>query len=340
MTTDKTIFGLRFRANETLLPSAEDLKAFLDRPQKDSSARHGDGLAAHRDLLREVESFEQGNCEEFRSRMLCGVLRHSQFVKPAFKLAVEQYKYLLHTLAGLDFKKPTAFIKSAEDEIAKLNARGEAARKERMLGMIAEREQALAALNKTRTGLAEELTNIIAYVSENLAKIAGLCEASITLLVSEQVDQKKELDLIEDIKTHFKERLRGALQQGTITKEQMEATKEEVAQLSKRTADLMRADGYAMTQLYEAIHEQAVKSVSGLQAVMQKIGKLKDRAGDEALPLYAKAEAVLTSIVSGCRLDVKAPDLAAETENDRLLAEKRREMQNYLFELLRKGAAS
>ena len=60
MTADETIFGLRFRANGKLQLSIDGLKLFLDSPTKEDKGKlHGDDLAAYRDLLKAVESFER-----------------------------------------------------------------------------------------------------------------------------------------------------------------------------------------------------------------------------------------------------------------------------------------
>ena len=343
MTTDKTIFGLRFRSNERLQPSLEELRSFLESPKKEEKGKlHGDDLAAYRDLLNAVEAFEHSHQADVRDRMLYGVLGHSHLVKPALKLAVEQYKFHINTLSQLDLKKPSAFIKSAEEEIARLNPKkkDEVARKERLLVLVEERKQDLNALKKRWLALAEELGHIVAYVRENLAKIEKLSEESIVILVSDQIGKKKEADLIEDIKTQFKDRLRESLHQGTITKEQLEATKEEVASLLKRTADLMRSDGYTLAQLYEAIHEYSKKMSRALANVMAEVERKKHASYDEDLELFRQAEQLLIALTHDCRFDVQASDIGTETAHEAILIEKRREMLDHLFDLLRRGSLS
>jgi hypothetical protein len=340
MTADKTIFGLRFRSNERLQPSLEELRNFLDNPKKEDKGKlHSDDLSAYRNLLKAVESFEHDRQGEFRDRMLYGVLGHSQLVKPGLKLAVEQYKFHVHSLSELDLKKPSAFITSAEDEIARLNPKkkDEAARKERLSGMVEERKRSLNAMKKHWHALAEELGLIIAYIRDNLTKIVKLSEASIVILVSDQIGKKKEVDLIEDIKMQFKERLRESLHQGTITKEQLAAAKEEVADLSKRTSDLLRSDGYLLAQLYEAIHEYSKKISRELDIVMDEIERKKHTNYDEDRKLYIQAEKFLVSLTHDCRFEIPASDAGTETEHEEILIEKRREMLDHLFDLLQKG---
>jgi hypothetical protein len=341
MTADKTIFGLRFHSNERLQPSLEELRSFLDNPKKEDKGKlHSDDLAAYRNLLKAVESFEHGRQGGFRDRMLYGVLGHTHLVTPALKLAVEQYKFHVHTLSELDLKKPSAFIKSAEDEIAKLNPKkkDEAARKERLSGMVEERKRALNALKKHWHALAEELGHIIAYIRDNLAKIEKLSEESIVILVSDQIGKKKEVDLIEDIKTQFKERLRESLHQGTITKEQLAAVKAEVAGLSKLTADLLRSDGYMLAQLYETIHEYSKKISRELEIVMREIERKRHTSyNDEDRELYMQAEKILVALTNDCCFEIPASDIGTETEHKEILVAKRREMLDHFFDLLRKG---
>lgn len=343
MTMDKSIFGLRFKSNNELLPSAEDLNAFLASPKKaDAPGLHNDDLAHYNELISSILAFDLNEYpdtaqEAFQQKMFLGVLAHSNFVKPALKLAVEQYKYHLHTLAALDFKKPLAFIKSAEEEMARLNPKkkDEAARLARMQIMVDERKKTMEELTKHWTSLVEELGHLAFYIRENLVKIGKLCEASIGILVSEQIARKKETGLIEDIKMHFKERLRESLHQGTITKEQLEAAKEEVADLSKRTADLLRADVYTLTGLYEGVHDHAKKITSELDALTARIAP-KGTSLDEDKELFAKIEQVLISLITAYRFELKVEGIGNETERDKILFEKRKDMLDHLFSLLRK----
>jgi len=342
MTADKTIFGLRFHSNGRLQLSIDGLKLFLDSPTKEDKGKlHGDDLAAYRDLLKAVESFEKGQRGGIHDWMLFTVLDHSHIVKPALKSAVEQYKYHFYNLSELDLNKPSAFIKSAEEEIAKLNPKKkeEVARKERLAGMVADRKQALDSLTKKWLALAEELNHIVAYIKDNLVKIEKLTDTSIAILEGEKISRKKEGDLIEDIKSQFKERLRESLHRGTITREDLEKAKEEVSSLSKRTADLIRTDVYTLTQLYVAIHEYCGKACSELDSRVDEIKNKKHASFDEDLELFTQVEKILVSFTQECRFEIKAADIGTETEHDLILMEKRKEMLEHLFDLLRQGSS-
>ena len=343
MTADRDIFGLRFRSNGRLQPSIDGLRIFLDSPTKEDKGKlHGDDLAAYRDLLKTVESFKQGRQEGFREWMLFTVLDHSHIVKPELKSAVEQYKYHMNNLCELDLKKPSSFIKSAEEEIARLNPKkkDEAARQERLLGMVEDRKRTLDALKKQWLALAEELSHLITYIRDNLAKIEKLSEESIEILVGAQISRKKEGDLIEDIKTQYKERLRAYLHQGTITRQQLEAAKEEVAALSKKTADILRADIYTLTQLYETVLKHCGRATRELDIMIDMVESKKHAGFDEDLDLYAKVETILVVFARECRFEIKAVEIGTETETDRILIEKRKDMLNHLFNLLQTGSPS
>jgi len=337
--SDTRIFGLRFKTNEKLQPSFEEMKAFLASKKTGVRGLHGDDLKQYQALLAGLEAFKAGSpSPRLSEKMQYTVLDHSHFAKPALKLAIEQYKYHLYTLSNLDFKKPGVFIKSAEEEIARLNPRksDEAARIERMRGMIEERKRALDGQHRLWRELTEELSNIIAYIADNLARIEDLCEKSISCLVNEQIDRKKELSLIEDIKIHFKEKLRDALHQGTISKEQLETAKEEVTDLSKRTADMLRSDVYSMTQLYEAVLAHAFKVVNDLGEMVEEIKRRKHASLEDDLALYSQVEKILIALISEYRFDVVLLEINYEMPHSQMLADKRKEIFEHLFDILPK----
>ncbi len=333
---NSTIFNLRFGSNAQLQPSTEELRQFLASKKAGMTGLQGDDLAPYWELLTAVAVYKRDGTEGFRDKMLYTVLSHSHFAKPAVRAVVEEFKYHRHTLSGLDFKKPSAFIKSAEEEISRLNPKKkeDAARIERMRGMVEERRLALEKQQKRWTELTDELNQVIAYILENLSKIEKLCGASIALLAGEQVDRKKEQGLIEDIKTEFRERLKDLLHQGTIKPQDLEAAKEQVAELSRRTADLIRSDIFTLTRVYETIHGHVRKITGELRAVAAKIEGNGQKRFEENMRLYQDAENILVALITGCKFDVKAAEISAETENDKMLVEKRREFFDHLVDLL------
>jgi hypothetical protein len=341
MTTDMTIFGLRFKSDPTLVPSPEELKAFLDSPKEHgSTVLHRDDLQKYLRLLSDVRDYDLRRQEasaqvNFEARIFYGVLAHSHFISPVLQSVVEQYKFQLHTLATLDFKKPAAFIRSAEEEMNRLNPKKteEAGRLHRLQIMVDEREKVLEGLAKRRAALVGELGHIIQYIRENLSKIGKLCEASIAILVSEQIDRKKEVDLIEDIKAQIKERLRESLRQGTITRDDLDAAKAEVAQFSKRTADFMRADVYALTGLYEAVHEHTNRIVQALDRLNPKTAS-KRTGLERDVKVFSEIEQVLVSLVTDFRFKLQSTAIPSEGEQGLFPSGRRKELLDHLFDLL------
>ena len=348
MTTGKTIFGLRFKSNHELLPSQAELDDFLSSPKQDGGpGLHRDDLAQYRQLLSDVREFDHhrrqsgGDQENFGKKIFYSVLAHSHFARPELLSAVEQYKYQLHALAALDFKKPTAFITSAEQEMTRLNPKRkeDAARLQRFQDMVDARKQVLDALTRRWSALVKEMGHLVQYLRENLGHIEKLCEASIVILVSEQIDRKKQSVLIEDIKTHIKERLRESLHQGTITKEQLDAAKEEASVLSKRTADLLRSDVYALSVLYESIHGHIKKIAYELDTLVAQISATRTDLEQDKM-LFDKIGLVLLSLITDYRLKLQSTEIRPETERDIILLEKRNEMFDHLFNILQNGRSS
>jgi hypothetical protein len=344
MTTDNTIFGLRFQSNAELYPSQEELSDFLETPKKNGGRElHGDDLTTYSELLKNTQVFEldqrQGALRrDFPEKMFYGVLSHSRFVNSGLKSAIEQYKYLLHALLTLDFKKPEAFIRSAEDDMSRLNRKNEdhAVRLARLQGMVAERKETIASLKSRWLALSEELNNIALYISDNLVKIERLCEASIVILVDFQIGRKKENQLVEEIKTHFKEHLKDSLRRGPITKQYLETVKKDVALLSKEISALLMEDVYALTRLYEAIHDHVEKTAHKIDALMTQIKGKKNSGYEDSKELFSQLEQVLVSLISGYRFEMKTVEIRSETAHKNILLGKRSEMLDHLLELVQK----
>src|SRR5512146_137035 len=167
MSTDNSIFGLRFGTTPEISPPQEELDAFLRSPKKIGRKElHGHDTATYAEHLRRIRAIEQraGAKPDLREKMLCFVLRHSCFVNLGLKSAVEYYKYHAHALATLDFRKPRAFIMAAEEEMSRLKRREDRARLARLRFMAEDRRKALKVLEKRRNALIGELLLIARYV--------------------------------------------------------------------------------------------------------------------------------------------------------------------------------
>jgi hypothetical protein len=241
--------------------------------------------------------------QDLREKMFFGVLSHSRFVNPALKSAVEQYKYILHALITLDIKKPRVFI-------------------------------------RRWAALAEELNNIALYIRDNLLKIEKLCEASIVILVDLQIEKKFENQLIEEIKTQFKEHLKDSLQHGPIATQYLENIKKDVDVLSKEISVILREDVYALQNMYESIYNHTKKIVREIDTLMDKFKSKKGKNFEDDWGLLERVEQVLVSLISEYHFELETTEICTETAHEDILLEKRKEILDHLFELLRKERRS
>jgi len=186
----------------------------------------------------------------------------------------------------------------------------------------------------------EELSHLAMYIRHNLVKIEDRCEAAIVVLVDSHIARKKENQLIEDVKTQFKEQLKNDLQYGLITKQHLETAKHDVLVLSKELSNLFKDDVYELTRLYEAIYDHLKKTVKEIDAVMAEIGRRKDKRLEEDVDLFAEIEKILVSLVSDHQFELKAAEVRSKTGYESILLEKRKEMIDHLFDLLKKERRS
>lgn len=340
----ETIFGLRFSANESIQPTNEELRLFLEGPRADGkSGCHRDDLAAFDGLLQRIEAFEQkhGHVVEqpgWQERKLLGVLAHSRFFRPSFRAAVEQFKYQVHALENIDLRKPTTFIRSAEEEIAKLNPKKDEAKMARLKELVEQRNRDLDGLRKRWPLLVKELCDISLYIKDGLAKIAALCEAAITTLVSLQVKGQKKDELVEDLKRHYRDRVRDDLQVGPVTKEYLAQLQGEVAELSQQLSSGVLQDFYSMTELYEQIHDHVKQNGERIEKLISRIaaGKRQDLEADKRL--IRELNGVIAGLVSQLPFQNGGSGAAEPAEQqEKILFEKRREMVDHVFDVLKKS---
>ncbi len=341
MTVDKTIFGLRFGMNDDLYPTSEELRIFLESPKsKGGRELHGADFETYNAMLGEIQSFQQSErqisaARDFREQVYYGVLMHTRLFNHALKSAVEQYKFHLHALRELDFAKPAAFVRSAEEELSRLNPkkRDDAAKLARLQGLVDERKKILESLKSRWSLLARELIHIAVYIRDNLAKIQKLCNTSISVLKDAHTKHSVERVVAEDVKTQFKEQLKDALHQGGITRQQVEAVKKDVDVLLKELSVLLQQDIDTLRVLYGAVRDHTRKTIQGIDNLTVKI---KNAYLEEDRELFLQLEQVLHSLVADCRFGLKAAAVSTETPYKNVLVEKRNEALAHLLNLLQK----
>jgi len=339
MPKDELIFGLRFESNAELNPTQDELRHFLASTRKAGSRElHSSDFARYHGLIESIREFARRQhfdteVQDIRDRMFYGVLGFSQFAHPTLELSVGQFKYHLHMLAALDFRKPTAFIKTAEEEMAGLNLKrkDDAARSQRLRGMVEERKQALAALRKQRSDLAQELRYIAQYIRDNLVRIERLCEKSIVILVDLLVSQHAEQRLIGDIKEQVKASIKDSLQLGPVSRQHLEDAKKYVDVLSGEITAIVREDIYTLTGLYEAIHEHVRRTAAAIDGLLAKTGGGRDDRGDQDLAVFMQIEQALVTLIRDYRFELKTGVVRSESAHEDVLQKKRHDLLDGIF---------
>jgi hypothetical protein len=341
MSQDTRIFGLRFESNADLNPTQVELGHFLASTRKEGRQEpHSSDLARYHGLIESIREFTRRQsvgeeAQDIRDRMFHGVLGFSQFAHPALELAVGQFKYHLHILAALDFRKPEAFIKTAEKEMAGLDPKrkGDAAKLERLRGMVEERKQVLDSLRKRRSDLSQELRDIAQYIRDNLVRIERLCEKSIVILADLLVSHQAEQQLIGDIKEQTKASIKDSLQLGPISRQLLEDAKKNFDVLSREITDIVREDIYTLTALYEAIHEHVRRTSGAIDGLLAKTGGKRDDRGDQDLVVFMQIEQVLVTLIRDYRFELKTGVVRNESAHEDVLQKKRHDLLDGIFAL-------
>jgi hypothetical protein len=344
MTINQNIFRARTDSDEKIRPTPEELEAFLARAGTEIGREsRNNGLASYRRLLKEVEGFEQllpsGNVgPDIRRRILLGVLSHTQIVNSVLLSEVELYAYHLQRIESLDFKTPTAFIKSAEHEISRLNPKriDDVMRMKRLQEMIGERKKILAMLKKQWLGLVPELRSIALYIRDNLIRIEKLCEASVVILAEAGIGRTKERQLIEDVNNHFKDLMKKALHQGKITRENIDKIRSSVELLTTELSSLINEDGDALSTLYETIRNHVKTSSQDIASLLADLEIKKSGTVMDSLSLFRRLEDMLVSLLSGCHVEIKPTGIEQDSPHDIILNAKRAEMLDYLLGQVKK----
>jgi hypothetical protein len=339
MTNDKPIFSARLRSKEKLQPTQEQLDDFLKSiPQGGSHEPYGNAFLSYRQLIGDLDAFKQQQADteqpDLREYMFYKVLGHSEFVNHALLSAVTEYGYHLHALSLLEFKSLTLSINDAERKLNKLNKQDieDVVRMMRLQEMIGERKKLLAALKERWVEMTAELRAIALYVRENLVRIEKRCEAAIVILSDLNVRQRKGTQLIDDIKKYFKERLKNALHNGQVTKQDLENAKKAIDLLSNEILDNVTWDADAVTRLYEIVRDQARKTAIQIAVLLADIESKKSGSVEEKVTLYSQVGQVLARLVSDHRIVMIASKPVPETPHEEVIKRKRKEVFDFLFE--------
>jgi hypothetical protein len=347
MTIDQSIFGIRFGSSDELYPSKEELAEFLETPNPEGGLLHQNDLQAYQTLFSSLIAFEkqqrQGSeAVDYRERMFYAVLRHTCFLNQILQSTVEQYKYHVHSLRQLDFRKPTAFIKAAEEEMKGFDhhRKEDAVKLARLQELTDERKQVIEKLTRQWMAIAEELSSILSYIRENLERIIILCTVSIDILRNEQMLHGIGDRLGNDVKAQFRDQLKDALHRGPLTQQYIDTVKRDVDTLIAEMSALQRKDAEAMKKLYQSVLDHVKRVVSGLDALAVKRRSRTGRVFEEERELFSHGEKILVSLVSDFRFEMHAPVTRSATSYLPMLSEKRNEFLDFLVEHVRKDRRS
>ena len=340
MALEQSQYRLQARKNEDILPSHEQLAAFLDSPKRAGRKEtHRDDLKYYLEFYAAVQEFallrKRGNrTMPYQDALQYGVLDRSGLFTPGVRSAVEHFKYYRQALSEIDLKKPSVFIRSAEEEIARLRAgkKDEAARIDRLQRMIDERKRDMDAQRKRWSALQTELNAILAAVGVELEAIRKHCEASIGALVDLQVGKKAENRMIEYIKNHFKDQVRDSLQHGPVTKEFLESMKATVARLSKQISLQLLEDLFVMTGLYESVHDYAAASLKQLAPLLGQLAVRPQTDLEADRDFFSGVEQSLVAVLAGFRIEIRSPAaIPKDPEHEGILMDTRWDMLDRLF---------
>jgi len=344
MALHESIFVFRTSPNERIRPTQDQLAAFLKTAVKeDGRGLHVTDLAKYSRLLKDIELFEQRRSSgeprpDLGEFLFYGVLANSRFAVQSLLSAIVDFKYHFQALTAPDFANPMAFIRSAEKDMTRLSTKkiADVLRMKRLQEMIEERKKIVAGLKKRWMEPAAELRHITMYIKDNLAGVEKLCEAAIVIIAELDIARTREHQLVEDLKTYFKDRLKEALRRGTVTKQDLESAREEAEMLSLELSILIREDVDALTALYEAVRDHVKKIGVDLVFLLAELGGKKGSSITASTDIFKQIEQSLISLISAYRFELQPRTTHTDTEHDAVIRDKRWEMLSYLFEEVRK----
>jgi len=338
MDTDQNIFGLRHHSNVYLYPTAAELAAFVDDPALGS--RRSDLAAYHTlvDAVRESRrsSSPGGPGQDTGWKIFLNVLEHTRFATPALAAELAHYLYFLQALMATDIRKPTTFIRAAEEEMKKLDIRNraQADRLKRLRQLSEQRRQDLEKMRKRREALCEEMLSIGKYVRDNLRRIRNVCRISIIVLSDRKLAGQIEDRLSEDVKAHFRHSLTVHADRPALTPAYLEALKRDVEVLGREITALRRQAASALDRLYRSLQQHAGSLAREIDAVLFRLGERHCEGDATDQMLFGQLEKHLLSLVSGWRPEPSLPEHHTATPYEDVFAEKKREALTSLFDLV------
>ncbi len=336
MNSAGTIFGLRRHANVLLYPSQDELAAFLARPVIAGGRRTTREATVYRGLIEQVRTAERRTPASSEERVLCDVLRHTRFANIALAAEVACYQYLLESLRSVDIQKPAAFIRAAEEEIAKLDTgkKGQAERIARLRTLSNERKRQMEELTIRRDQLSSELRGIAEYVHENLTKIGQVCTTALAILSDPSLATQIERRMVEDLKMHFRSFLKSQTDRRSLTPAYLEQLRFEVARLGEELVGFRRDAAAAEARLYGSLLRHAEGVARELDSTMKLLDELQGGGDGTDQVLLSRIEQNLIMLLEGWQAENDLPEPRTVTPHTEVFQERRSEVLDDLFTLV------
>ncbi len=228
-------------------------------------------------------------------------------------------------------------MKSAEKEMGRLNKKkiDDVVRIMRLQEMIREREKIIMRLKKQWTVLAAELHRIALYVSDNLMRVERLCDKAVVHLAELGIGKHREQQLLADIKTRFKERIKSAMSRGLVTRQDLENTKREFDAVSLEMIVLIREDIDVLTESYEDLRDHIRKTVNDITNLLSPVERKKSETILESTGRYERIGHLLSSLLTDYPSEPRPSLIHESAAYDDIIQRKREEMVYSLLEQIR-----
>jgi hypothetical protein len=342
MNMEHNIFGLRHQSNMYFYPSPDELAAFLAGAPAGTDRRRSSDLAPYRALIDDIRETARLSLQErlqlsIEQKVFSGVLSHTRFASHVLASEIEHYKYFLHMLKAMDPRKPLTFIRSAAEEMKKLDPRkaAHAERQHRLQQLSEARKRDLEGMLQRREALCEELVSIARYVRDNLIKIEHICKTSLAVLSDGEQAGKIENRMTEDVKAHFRNYVKVTLDRRSVTPAFLEELKADVATLDGEIVAFRRDAAAAMKTLYRSLYQHTGYIARGIEAPLAQLGERRCEGDATDQMLFGRIEQQLVRLVADWRLEIRLPERATATPYADVFNDRKREALATLFDLVR-----
>jgi hypothetical protein len=337
VTAINSVFGLRIGMNDALSPAHAELSSFLAGIRSAGDAR-ATAIARYTRMLDQIAEFrrlEQGARLKlrFQPHLFYRTLDHCRFFSPELLAAVAEFAFHLAALREIDFRKPEAFIRTAQQELQLLSVkkRADAVKIAKLTDLLASRTEMLAELRRRRSDLAREQMHIALYIRDNLAKIAAQCEKCAAMLADKGHTSRAIDDLTADVTNRFRDRLRTAHREGPVTREQVDAAKKDVEILSREITDLAGGVFPSLAGLFKAMASHAGFFAQSINTLVAEANAAARSDFEREKSALGKLEETLIALISRYHLEVAVAEPTTTTAHKSMFLELRMELLDHAF---------